>query len=159
MSLQIPRTLDRPRTFNFGGPSTESAEERRRREESNRKKWDERTVDQFYIGDKKPAPHIPPTGKIVKEKTKTKKSAGVSQQVTVPDHQEKLTKHGKKTIIVETKEEDKPEPHVQPRREIDYVREKRKGAPPPPKRSILRKRPLESGPVPKRQRRVSAHQV
>ena len=105
-------------------------------------------MEQFYIGDKKPARRIQPTGKIVKEKTKNKKSAGVSQQVTVPDHQEKLTKHGKKPVVVETKEEDKPEPHVQHRRDIDYVREKRKGAPQPKRSNILRKRPLESGPVP-----------
>ena len=93
--------------------------------------------EQFFIGDRKgdaPPPRIQPAGKLVKEKTKTRsvakqKSAGVSQQGTVPDHQEKLTKHRNKTIIVETKEEDKPEPHVQPRREIDYVKEKQKGVP------------------------------
>ena len=91
---------------------------------------------------------------------KKQKAAGVSQQVTVPDHQEKLTKNGKKPIVTAVEREDKPEPHVPATRDVDYAKgTKRKDAPPPPKRSILRKRPLESGPVQKKQRRVSAHQV
>ena len=123
-------------------------------------------MERHYIGDdeKKPKPKAKiPTGKFVKNvsaKMKKQKQAGVSQQVTVPDHQEKLTKHGKKTIVAAVEHEDKPEPHVQPTRDIDYAKgTKRKDAPAPPKRSILRKRPLESGPTPKKQRRVSARQV
>ena len=121
--------------------------------------------EEFYIGDKPiegdvPPPRIKHTAKIVKEKTKHKKSAGVSKQVAVPDHQEKLTKHGKKKIITAADEKDKPTPHVPHAKDIDYVKgTKRKDAPPPPKTSILRKKPLESGPVQKKQRRVSAHQV
>ncbi len=140
------------RTFAFGGPVPYEKRGHVRNKEP----------EQFFIGDRKgdaPPPRIQPTGKLVKEKTKTKKSAGVSQQVTVPDHTEKLTKHGKKKIVTAAQEESKPEPHVEHRRDIDYGREKRKGAPQPPKTSILRKRPLESGPVPKKRRRVSAHQV
>ena len=92
--------------------------------------------------------------------TKNQKSAGVSKQVTVPEHQEKLTKNGKKKIITAANEKDKPTPHVPHAKDIDYAKGiKRKDAPPPPKTSILRKKPLESGPVHKKQRRVSAHQV
>jgi len=144
MTLDIPRTLPAPTK---GGP-----------------------VERHYIGDdydKKPK-HKPkiPTGKFVKNvsaklaKLKKEKAAGVSQQVTVPDHQEKLTKHGKKRLVKPTDEDDPPVPHVQPTRDIDYAKgTKRKDAPPPPKRSILRKKALESGPPHKKQRRVSAHQV
>ena len=156
MSLDLPRTL-KPggpsRTFDFGGPVP--PEQR-----------GSAHVERHYIGDdeKKPKPKTKiPTGKFVKNvsaKMKKQKAAGVSQQVSVPDHQEKLTKNGKKTIVTAVEHEDKPEPHVQPTRDIDYTKgTKRKDAPPPPKRSILRKRPLESGPVQKKQRRVSAHQV
>ena len=121
-------------------------------------------AETYYIGDKQirgdvPPPRIP-MGKLVKEKTKTKKSAGVSKQVTVPNHQEKLTKHGRKPIVKPTDEDDKPTPHVPHTKDMDYAKgTKRKDAPPPPKTSVLRKNPLESGPAPKKQRRVSAHQV
>jgi hypothetical protein len=141
MTLDIPRTLPAPIK---GGP-----------------------VERHYIGDDddKKHKHKPkiPTGKFVKNisaKLKKEKAAGVSQQVTVPDHQEKLTKHGKKRLVKPTDEDDPPVPHVQPTRDIDYAKgTKRKDAPPPPKRSILRKKALESGPPQKKQRRVSAHQV
>ena len=86
----------------------------------------------------------------------------MSTQSTTKDHSEKLTKHGKKPIIVEVDEEDKPAPHVPKASEVEYGREnrdKRKGAPQPKRASILRKRPLESGPMPKRMRRVSAHEI
>ncbi len=121
-------------------------------------------VERHYIGDdEKPKHQKIPTGKFVKNisaKLKKEKAAGVSQQVTVPDHQEKLTKHGKKKLIKPTDEDDMPVPHVQPTRDVDYAKgTKRKDAPPPPKRSILRKKALESGPPQKKQRRVSAHQV
>jgi hypothetical protein len=141
MTLDIPRTLPAPIK---GGP-----------------------VERHYIGDDedkkpKPKPKIP-TGKFIKNisaKMKKEKAAGVSQQVTVPDHQEKLTKHGKKRLIKPTDEDDPPVPHVQHTRDVDYAKgTKRKDAPPPPKRSILRKKALESGPPQKKQRRVSAHQV
>ena len=135
----------------------------------NPARWDERLdrAERHYIGDdedKKPKPKAKiPTGRFVKNvsaKMKKQKQAGVSQQVSVPDHQEKLTKNGKKKIVTAAQEESKPEPHVPATKDIDYAKgTKRKDAPPPPKRSILRKRPLESGPTPKKQRRVSAHQV
>ncbi len=151
MALDLPRTLKPApsRTFDFGGPVP--PEQRG-------------SVERHYIGDdekKKPKTNIP-TGRFVKNvsaKMKKQKQAGVSQQVSVPDHQEKLTKHGKKQIVTAVEREDKPEPHVQPTRDMDYAKGKRKDAPPPPKRSILRKRPMESGPVQKKQRRVSTHQV
>ena len=123
-----------------------------------------REPEQFFIGDRKsgdaPPPRIQPTGKLIKEKTELKKSAGVSQQVTVPDHQEKLTKHGLKPVVVATKEEDKPTPHVPKQSDVSYAQgAKQKGAPPPPKRTILRKRPAEAGPPTKKNRRVSAHEI
>jgi len=156
MSLDLPRTLkpSPSRTFDFGGPVPPD------------QRGSARHVEQHYIGDddeKKPKHQQIPTGKFVKNisaKLKKKKQAGVSQQVTVPDHQETLTKHGKKRLIKPTDEDDPPVPHVPPARDIDYAKgTKRKDAPPPPKRSILRKKALETGPAPKKQRRVSAHQV
>ena len=154
MTLDLPRTLkpSPSRTFDFGGPVPPD------------QRGSARHVEQHYIGDdEKPKHQKIPTGKFVKNisaKLKKKKQAGVSQQVTVPDHQEKLTKHGKKPIVTAVEHEDKPAPHVQPTRDMDYAKgAKRKDAPPPPKRSILRKRALETGPAPKKQRRVSAHQV
>ncbi len=155
MTLDLPRTL-KPgpsRTFDFGGPVPPD------------QRGSARHVEQYYIGDddeKKPKANIP-TGKFVKNisaKLKKQKAAGVSQQVTVPDHQEKLTKNGKKKIVTAVEHADKPVPHVQPIMDVDYAKgTKRKDAPPPPKRSLLRKKALESGPVQKKQRRVSAHQV
>ena len=145
-------STDKPRTFAFGGPVPYEKRGHVRNKEP----------EQFFIGDRKgdaPPPRIQPTGKLVKEKTKTKKSAGVSQQVTVPDHTEKFTKHGKKKIVTAAQEESKPEPHVQPTRDIDYAKGTKRKDAPQPKTSILRKRPMETGPVPKKRRRVSAHQV
>ena len=161
MTLDLPRTLkpDGPsRTFDFGGPVEPALRGG--------------GAEQHYIGDddekKKPKAKIP-TGRFVKnvsaklKREKKQKQAGVSQQVTIPDHQEKLTKHGKKPVVTVVEHEDKPVPHVPAAKDLDYDSQlrgtKRKDAPPPPKRSILRKRPLESGPVHKKQRRVSAHQV
>ncbi len=163
MSLDLPRTLTGgksapSRTFDFGGPvppdqrGTQHAE-------------------QYYIGDdntplqidkKKPKANLA-SGKFVKNisaKLKKEKRAGVSQQVAVPDHQEKLTKNGKKKIVTAVEQDDKAVPHVQHTKDVDYATgTKRKNAPPPRKRSLLRKTALESGPVQKKQRRVSAHQV
>ena len=128
-------------------------------------------AEQYYIGDdntplqidkKKPKANLA-SGKFVKNisaKLKKEKRAGVSQQVAVPDHQEKLTKNGKKKIVTAVEQDDKAVPHVQHTKDIDYATgTKRKNAPQPRKRSLLRKTALESGPVQKKQRRVSAHQV
>jgi len=157
MSLDLPRTLTPApsRTFDFGGPVPPD------------QRGSARHVERHYIGDddeKKPKHQKIPTGRFVKNisaKMKKQKAAGVSQQTTVPDHQEKLTKNGKKAIVTAAQVEDKPVPHVQPTRDVDYAKgTKRKDAPPPPKQSILRKKKaLDSGPAPKKQRRVSAHQV
>ena len=79
--------------------------------------------------------------------------AGVKKDVTIQVHHQKLTKHG-----VKEKEEEKQIPHVDV--EIEGhggKRWKRKGAPPPPNITILRKLHMESGPPPKPSRRVSAH--
>jgi len=166
MTLDLPRTLkpSPSRTFDFGGPVPPSRTFDFGGPVPPDQRGSARHVERHYIGDddeNKPKAKFP-TGKFVKNvaaKLK-KKQAGVSQQVSVPDHQEKLTKNGKKPIVTAAQEESKPEPHVQPTRDIDYAKgTKRKDAPPPPKRSILRKRPLESGPAAKKQRRVSAHQV
>ncbi len=115
MALDLPRTL-KPggpsRTFDFGGPVPP----------------DQRgSVERHYIGDdekKKPKANIP-TGRFVKNvsaKMKKQKQAGVSQQVSVPDHQEKLTKNGKKRIVTAVEHEDKPEPHVPATRDVDYAK-------------------------------------
>jgi hypothetical protein len=132
--------------------------------EITRTHGDKPAPGQYYIGDddKKKAKPLP-TGKFVKNisaKLKKETRAGVSQQVAIPDHQEKLTKHGKKKIVTAAEEDDKPVPHVQPTRDVEYATgTKRKNAPPPRKRSLLRKNTVETGPVQKKQRRVSAHQV
>ena len=89
MSLDLPRTLKPApsRTFDFGGPVPPDQRGSQHAEE-------------YYIGDddKKKPKHNVATGKFVKNisaKLKKQKRAGVSQQVAVPDHQEKLTKNGK----------------------------------------------------------------
>jgi len=96
---------------------------------------------------------------LIKSKHEKDPPAGVKIKDIVPSHDKKLTPHGIKPVVhTKKKEDDKPQPIVEVS-EFKYKREKRKGAPPPPKTTILRKRPLESGPPAKRTRRVSAHEI
>ena len=105
----------------------------------------------------KAKPKAKPT--LVKQKDKKNVPVGVKKESTVPDHDQKLTKHGMKPIVHKKKEEeDKPVPFVEAPK-TEYRPRKRKDAPPPPKTTILRKRPVEAGPPPKRPRRVSAHEI
>ena len=121
-------------------------------------------VEEYYIGEHskappKPSKAPPKPSKAPLVKLKAKPSAGVSTQITVKDHDEKLTKRGKKPVVVTVEKDEKPTPHVPRASEMEYGGTKRKGAPPPTKTTILRKRPLENGPGPKRSRRVSAHEI
>ena len=133
-------------------------------------------AEEYYIGEPPPKPSKatpkpskappkpskapPKPSKAPLVKLKAKPSAGVSAQITVKDHDEKLTKHGKKPVVMTVeKDDEKPTPHVPRASEMEYGGTKRKGAPPSTKTTILRKRPLENGPAPKRSRRVSAHEI
>ena len=101
-----------------------------------------------------------PKATLVKQKDKNP-PVGLKKETVVPDHDQKLTKHGVKPVVHKNKkEEDKPIPHVDVKiTEYGGKQWKRKGAPPPPNTTILRKRPIESGPPTKRTRRVSAHAI
>ena len=105
-----------------------------------------------------------PETSLVKLKDKKKPPAGLKQQSTIKNHQEKLTKHGNKTIITKTKEpEPKPTPHV-PAVDVPPVAQrpqgrKRKGDDRPPTTGIKRAIPHRTGPSAKRTRRVSAHEI
>ncbi len=101
-----------------------------------------------------------PETSLVKLKDKKKPPAGLKQQSTIPNHQEKLTKHGPKTIITKTKEpEPKPTPHVPPVDVPPVQGRKRKGADKPPVTGVKRSIPQRTGPGAKRTRRVSAHEI
>ena len=103
---------------------------------------------------------------LVKQKKKKDTPVGVKKEASVPDRDKKLTKHGPKPVASlgakpqhKKKEENLTIPHVPPASDVTYNDKKRKGAPPPARTSIIRKRPLESGPPAKRTRRVSAHEI
>ena len=103
-----------------------------------------------------------PKATLIKQKDKKKDPpVGLKKETIVPDHDQKLTKHGVKPVVHKNKkEEDKPIPHVDVKiTEYGGKQWKRKGAPPPPQTTILRKRPIESGPPTKKSRRVSAHAI
>ena len=103
--------------------------------------------------------YAPTTKALVKDKLKKKDPPVGVKSTAVVEHDQKLTKHGPKPIIHAKNEEDKLIPHVPPASDMKYNEKKRKGAPPPPRTSIVRKRPMESGPPAKRTRRVSAHAI
>ena len=101
-----------------------------------------------------------PETSLVKLKDKKKPPAGLKQQSTIKNHQEKLTKHGPKTIITKSKDEDpKPTPHVPPVDVPPVQGRKRKGADRPPTTGVKRSIPQRTGPNAKRIRRVSAHEI
>ena len=101
-----------------------------------------------------------PETSLVKLKDKKKPPAGLRQQSTIKNHQEKLTKHGPKTITTKVKDpEPKPTPHV-PAVDVPPVQgRKRKGDDRPPVAGVKRAIPQRTGPGAKRTRRVSAHEI
>ena len=96
-----------------------------------------------------------PETSLAKLKDKKKPPAGLKQQSTIKDHQEKLTKHGPKTIITKAKDEEpKPTLHV-PAVDVPFVQgRKRKGGDRPPVTGVKRAIPQRTGPSAKRTRRV-----
>ena len=91
---------------------------------------------------------------MVKTKHDKKPPAGLRQTDTVPDHKEKLTRKGPRPIAKgKEAEDDKPKDLAPKRSEVDYARgHKRKEAPAPPRVSMIRKKPMESGRVEKKRR-------
>ena len=142
------KTSTDPAPYGVFGPPI-SAEEKARKDKVSKAKRDSRYEDKSA----KP---------LVKSKHQKDPAVGVKTKDTVPDHTKKLTTNGPKPVVHTKKKEDKPEPKVE-MSIFKYKREKRKGAPKapyvPPEVSRVRKRPLESGPPPKRTRRVSAHEI
>ena len=97
---------------------------------------------------------------LVKLKDKKNPPPGLRPEDGGKNHQEKLTKHGKKPVISKQKDEDpKPNAH-HPAVDVPPVQgKKRKDVPPPPRTTMIRKRPMEAGRPAKRTRRVSAHEI
>ena len=108
----------------------------------------------------KAKPKAAPT--LVKQKTKKNQPVGLKKDIIIPEHDTKLTPHGLKprhnTKPALVPQGPEPESDVKIT-EYGGKQWKRKGAPPPPQTTILRKRPLEAGRPTKRLRRVSAHEI
>ena len=107
-----------------------------------------------------------PETSLVKLKDKKKPPAGLSKQSTIKNHQEELTKHGVKPIVLKKHEDmDKHIPHVDippvQGRKIrgGGLRRKRQSADPPPVSGVKRPVPQRAEPAAKRTRRVSAHAI
>ena len=110
--------------------------------------------------ERKLPPKKPKKETLVKLKDKKNPPPGLRPEDGGKNHQEKLTKHGQKPIISKQKDEDpKPTPH-HPAVDVPPIQaKKRKDVPPPPRTSIIRKKPMEAGRPAKRTRRVSAHEI
>ena len=104
-------------------------------------------------------PTKPKKETLVKLKDKKNPPPGLKHDNAPKDHQEKLTKHGKKPIIPKQKPDPKPTPHA-PAVDVPPIQgRKRKGDDRPPVTGVKRSIPQRTGPAAKRTRRVSAHEI
>ena len=149
-----------PGQFRFGNDDRSGPPPPRKKSEMQLMEEEDEKLDKA-IKAAKAKPKAKPKAKasLVKQRDKKDPGVGVKKEATVPDHDQKLTKHGIKPVVHKKKEpEDKPVPHVEAPK-TEYRPRKRKGAPPPPATTIVRKRPMEAGRPAKRPRRVSAHEI
>ena len=140
-------STDAPRINIFGGPAPPG----------HKKKKSE--LDLIEEIERKLPPKKPKKETLVKLKDKKNPPPNIKKDDAAKDHQEKLTKHGKKPIIPKQEKDPKPTPHVPAVDVPPPSGRKRKDAPPPPRTSIIRKKPMEAGRPAKRTRHVSAHAI
>ena len=138
---------DEPRINIFGGPAPPG----------HKKKSELEMIEDI---ERKLPPKKPKAETLVKLKDKKNPPPGITHNNAAKDHQEKLTKHGKKPIIPKQKDEDpKPTPH-HPAVDVPPVKgRKRKGDDKIPVTGVKRSIPQRTGPAAKRTRRVSAHEI
>ena len=159
-------STDEPRINIFGGPAPPG----HKKKKSELQIIDDMSARMTPAGPPAPRPGKPPTSlgppsgsppKVTLDKLKDKKNPppGIKHDNAAKDHQEKLTKHGKKPIIPKQKDDPKPTPHV-PAVDVPPVQgRKRKGDDKPPVTGVKRSIPQRTGPAAKRPRRVSAHEI
>ena len=144
-----------PGQFRFGNENMRGPPAKKKKSEMDLMDAEDKKLDKAMRA--KPKPKAAPT--LVKQRDKKDPGVGVKKEATVPDHDQKLTKHGVKPVLHKKKEsEDTPTLHVEASK-TEYRPRQRKGAPPPPITTILRKRPMEAGRPAKRHRYISAHEL